>query len=242
MLRKLTVLFLFIGLLFVAAGCSSAQESAPQEAPASSALESRAAAANRDPADSAQGESKSIQETLDTATDENPDDVSQVPASAEAASSPNPAGNIPDEQSSEQSGNAVGSVSAEGGAPTAQDASEPMQPPQNESAPAPVESESAQTGQAPPSEPITDESEPDFDVEDWVSYAKSYAESVGLTLDSEAVWCWDVPIVAGPHCIYLQRDIQSRLTRYGGDKDILAVWIWAELRSDGDYDLFIGYA
>ena len=73
-------------------------------------------------------------------------------------------------------------------------------------------------------------------------YAKTYAESVGLRLESSAVDCWDNPIPAGTHCSYLKRDIQSRLNRYARDGDITDVWIWAESRSDGKYDLYIGYA
>ena len=67
-------------------------------------------------------------------------------------------------------------------------------------------------------------------------------ESVGLRLESSAVDCWDNPISAGAHCSYLKRDIQSRLNRYARDEDITDVWIWAEARSDGKYDLYIGYA
>ena len=84
--------------------------------------------------------------------------------------------------------------------------------------------------------------EPAFDIQTWVDYAKAYAESVGLQLESSAVDCWDNPISAGTHCYYLGRDIQSRLNRYARDEDITDVWIWAEARSDGKYDLYIGYA
>ena len=81
-----------------------------------------------------------------------------------------------------------------------------------------------------------------FDIQTWIDYAKAYAESVGLRLESSAVDCWDNPISAGTHCYYLGRDIQSRLNRYARDEDITDVWIWAEARSDGKYDLYIGYA
>jgi len=84
--------------------------------------------------------------------------------------------------------------------------------------------------------------EPAFDIQTWVDYAKAYAESVGLQLESSAVDCWDNPISAGAHCSYPERDIQSRLNRYARDEDITDVWIWAEARSDGKYDLYIGYA
>ena len=33
--------------------------------------------------------------------------------------------------------------------------------------------------------------EPSFDIQTWIDYAKAYAESVGLRLESSAVDCWD---------------------------------------------------
>ena len=95
-----------------------------------------------------------------------------------------------------------------------------------------------------PAPPETEEapSETDFDINYWISFAKGYAQSVGLLLDSEAVYWWDNPIRAGAHCKYLERDIHSRLDRYKADEEITAVWIWAEEVSDGIYDIYIGYA
>lgn len=90
-------------------------------------------------------------------------------------------------------------------------------------------------------EEISSESEP-FDINHWIEYAKSYAESVGLVLDASAVDCWDNPIGADAECIYLERDIQSRLNRYSRDEDITWVWIWAEEVRDNYYNLYIGYA
>lgn len=110
--------------------------------------------------------------------------------------------------------------------------SKPTEPPK------PAEPETPPQETEKPTEPPT----PEFDISYWISYAKSYAEDIGLKLDSEAVWCWDTPITAGSGCIYLERDIQSRLNRYNRDEDISAVWIWAEPRANGDYDLYIGYA
>lgn len=94
----------------------------------------------------------------------------------------------------------------------------------------------------PKTEEAPGETKPDFDIDYWISFAKDYAESVGLQLDSEAIYCWDNPIRAGAHCEYLERDIHSRLDRYKADEEITAVWIWAEELSDGIYDLYIGYA
>lgn len=109
----------------------------------------------------------------------------------------------------------------------------PTQPPAEE----PPQSEPPQET-APSEEPTV----PDFNIQTWIDYAKTYAVSVGLRLESSAVDCWDNPITAGAHSLYLERDIESRLNRYSKDEDITDVWIWAEERSDGSYDLFIGYA
>lgn len=90
----------------------------------------------------------------------------------------------------------------------------------------------------PPDEPAV----PEFNIQTWIDYAKNYAAGVGLRLESSAVDCWDNPITAGAYSACLERDIQSRLDRYSRDEDITDVWIWAEKRSDGSYDLYIGYA
>ena len=103
--------------------------------------------------------------------------------------------------------------------------------------------EPTETQPQEPEPPAAEEpTEPAFDIQTWIDYAKVYAESVGLRLESSAVDCWDNPISAGAHCSYLERDIQSRLNRYARAGDITDVWIWAEARSDGKYDLYIGYA
>lgn len=124
--------------------------------------------------------------------------------------------------------------------PTESSAMEPAPPKVSEPEP---QEEPAETPPQEPELPAAEEpTEPVFDIQTWIDYAKAYAESVGLRLESSAVDCWDNPISAGTHCSYLGRDIQSRLNRYARDEDITDVWIWAEARSDGKYDLYIGYA
>lgn len=124
--------------------------------------------------------------------------------------------------------------------PTVNIPTETTQPKASE--PEPSE-EPAETRPQEPEPPAAEgPAEPAFDIQTWIDYAKAYAESVGLRLESSAVDCWDNPISAGAHCSYLKRDIQSRLNRYARDEDITDVWIWAEARSDGKYDLYIGYA
>ena len=116
-----------------------------------------------------------------------------------------------------------------------------------------MESKTSETGPAkeepkeetePPtvSKPEPTERPASFDVDHWITYARNYAENNGLVLSDTAVDCWDNPIRAGAHCIYLERDIQSRLDRYARDEDITDVWIWAEATDNDRYDIYIGYA
>ena len=136
--------------------------------------------------------------------------------------------------------------------------SEPVSAPTESNAPAseeneqaPVISEKPEKTECPKEEPSvpaisepepTPETEPVFDIEHWISYAKSTAVSLGLTLDSSATDCWDNPITAKPTCIYLERDINSRMNRYAKDEEIIAVWIWYECIGTSSYLIYIGYA
>ena len=136
--------------------------------------------------------------------------------------------------------------------------SEPVSAPTESNAPAseeakqsPVIPEKLEKTESPTKEPSvpaitepepTPETEPVFDIEHWISYAKSTAVSLGLTLDSSATDCWDNPITAKPTCIYLERDINSRLNRYAKDGEITAVWIWYECVGTSSYLIYIGYA
>lgn len=88
----------------------------------------------------------------------------------------------------------------------------------------------------------TPEPEPAFDIEHWISYAKSTAVSLGLTLENSATECWDNPIIADQGCIYLERGINSRLKRYAEDESITDICIWYECIGTGSYLIYIGYA
>lgn len=92
----------------------------------------------------------------------------------------------------------------------------------------------------PPAE--TKPSEPEFDIDYWIGYAKDYAVSIGLELDKTAVDCWDNPITANTKRTNLETDIVSRLNRYKNIEGFSYVWIWAEKVSDTEYELYIGYA
>ena len=80
-----------------------------------------------------------------------------------------------------------------------------------------------------------------FDVSEYVSYAKNYAQSIGLELDSTATECWDNPITANSRGTGIKDDIKSRLNRYKNVEDFTAVWVWTEKVSDTEYEIYIGY-
>lgn len=134
-----------------------------------------------------------------------------------------------------------------------EDALQPSSPP--ESGPAMPEEPSLSTQPTeeyplPSSEPTTPpepvpepqpEGTPAFDIQEWISFAQNYGLSVGLIYDSTATGCWDNPIIASSKSVYLERDIKSRLELYAAD-GITYFCVWAQLRTDGRYDLYIGYA
>lgn len=121
-----------------------------------------------------------------------------------------------------------------------EDESEQTSDPSTEEAEVETDSESEnETEEESEQEPIT---KPAFDIEYWISYARDTAAGLGLEFDSSAVDCWDNPITANPDCIYLERDITARLSRYAGDEDITAVWIWYENIGTNMYLIYIGYA
>lgn len=103
--------------------------------------------------------------------------------------------------------------------------------------------EPAETPPQEPELPAAEEpTEPVFDIQTWIDYAKAYAESVGLRLESSAVDCWDNPIDADVSCIYLERDVCSRLNRYAADETITDIWVWYETVGANSYLIYIGYA
>jgi cytoskeletal protein RodZ len=85
------------------------------------------------------------------------------------------------------------------------------------------------------------ESPAPFDIDYWISYAKTTAQQNGLSLDSTATDCWDNPITANPDCIYLERDISSRMSRYARD-GFTCVWVWYECVVTDSYLIYVGYA
>lgn len=142
-------------------------------------------------------------------------------------------------ESKESSANSTAIVQAE----TESAQAEKSQPAPTQQPTPPLAEETPKVEQPQENTPAPEEpAVPEFNIQTWIDYAKNYAVGVGLRLESSAVDCWDNPITAGAYSACLERDIQSRLDRYSRDEDITDVWIWAEKRSDGSYDLYIGYA
>lgn len=227
MKSKIAVLF-FIVLLCLTSGCSNTSHIAEQPAPVSSSGSNEAPSQ----AETAQAEKKtevdrpqSTESQTDSRAAEFPASVSEsdtqtteVPDQADHSTAVLPQPSEPEKKTDESERRPETAAPTEKGQPT---------PPTTEE-PKPAD-------QAQPTEPA-------FDISYWISFAKSYAESVGLALNSEAVYCWDNPIDADAGCIYLERDIQSRLNRYAADAEITDVWVWYEPVSAGSYLIYIGYA
>lgn len=156
--------------------------------------------------------------------------VTEVPsesAEAESTESPNTAApessENPATEASRPTEQTVSPVST-----PSEPASEPKKPPQS------TEEPSTPT---PEPEPTT----PAFDVSGYVSFAKSYGQSIGLSLDSTATGCWDTPIEAHAGCIYLERDIRDCLDWYKAS-GFTAIWVWSVDLGGGNHEIFIGYA
>ena len=229
MKSKIAVLF-FIVLLCLTSGCSNTSHIAEQPAPVSSS------GSNVVPsqAETAQAEKKtevdrpqSTESQTDSRAAEFPASVSEsdtqtteVPDQADHSTAVLPQPSEPEKKTDESERR------PETAAPTEKEQPTP-----------PVAEEST-----PPELPKEEPTEPVFDIDYWISFAKSYAESIGLTLDSGAVYCWDNPIAAGVKCKYTERDIRGYLDRYAKDGDITDVWIWYEQTGSGSYEIYIGYA
>ena len=135
------------------------------------------------------------------------------------------------------------------GTPEPEEEKTQEQPQPEESRPAsepPAETKPEESNIPDPEPEMEPEPEPEpapqFDIDYWIGYAQSVATSKGLVLESTAVDCWDNPIEANSDCIYLERDINSRLNRYATDGETTDVWIWYECIGENEYLIYIGYA
>ena len=218
MKSKIAVLFLIV-LLCLTSGCSNISHIAEQPAPVSSSGSNEAP----DQVETAQA-TENTEVEQPRRTEPKGDDHS-----AEATAGV-PESGIQTKQVSEQPNS--GTTPPQEGEPSktpdeSERQPEASAPSEKEQPTAPATEEPKPADQSQPTEPPKQEpTEPAFDISYWVSFAKGYAESVGLTLNSEAIYCWDNPIAAGTNCKYTERDIKGYLNRYAKDSDITDVWIW----------------
>ena len=235
MKSKIAVLFLIV-LLCLTSGCNNTSHIAEQPAPVSSS------GSNEAPSQAETAQATEKTEVEQPRSTEPKDDGHSAEATASVSESATQPTEVPEQA---DHSTAVLPQPSEPEKKTGESERRPetAAPTEKEQPTPPATEESKPADQAQPTEPPKQEStEPAFDISYWISFAKSYAESVGLTLNSEAVYCWDNPIDADAGCIYLERDIQSRLNRYAADTDITDVWVWYEPVSAGSYLIYIGYA
>lgn len=236
-MKKARIVAVMAALIVSLSGCANTDR--PQTIQDSSSIETVASEAyeRTEPEDSSSASvSESKESAANTATVKAETESAQAENSqpaAEQSSAPgtqSPQGAVPNNTPKPETPKAVEPTPEPKPAPTQQ----PTPPPAEETPKVEQPHETTPT----PEEPAV----PEFNIQTWIDYAKTYAVSVGLRLESSAVDCWDNPITAGAYSTCLERDIQGRLDRYSRDEDITDVWIWAQARSDGSYDLYIGYA
>ena len=229
MKSKIAVLFL-IGLLCLTMGCSNTSPITKEPASVSSS-ESKEVP---DQAKPTQATEKTEAEKLQGTAQEKTEPTVEATASiSESATQPT---EVPEQA---DHSTAVLPQSSEPEKKTDESERRPeTAAPTEKEQPTPPATEESTTPEPPKEEPT----EPVFDIDYWISFAKSYAESIGLVLDNGAVYCWDNPIAAGVKCKYTERDIRGYLDRYAKDGDITDVWIWYEQTGSGSYEIYIGYA
>lgn len=229
MKSKIAVLF-FLVLLCLTSGCSNTSHIAEQPAPVSTSGSNEAPSQ----AETAQAEKKTEVDRPQSTESQTDNRVAEFPASV--SESDTQTTEIPDQA---DHSTAVLSQPSEPEKKTDESERRPESaaPTEKEQPTPPATEEST-----PPEPPKEEPTEPAFDIDYWISFAKSYAESIGLALDSGAVYCWDNPIAAGVKCKYTERDIRGYLDRYSKDGDITDVWIWYEQTGSGSYEIYIGYA
>lgn len=229
MKSKIAVLFLIV-LLSLTSGCSNTSHIAEQPAPVSSSGSNEAP----DQAETAQATEKT--EVEQPRSTEPKDDDHSAEAAVSVSESDTQTTEVPDQA---DHSTAVLPQPSEPEKKTDESECRPetAAPTEKEQPTPPATEEST-----PPEPPKEEPTEPVFDIDYWISFAKSYAESIGLTLDSGAVYCWDNPVAAGVKCKYTERDIRGYLDRYAKDDEITDVWIWYEQTGSGSYEIYIGYA
>lgn len=200
MKSKIAVLFLIV-LLCLTSGCSNTSHIAEQPAPVSSS------GSNEAPSQAETAQATEKTEVEQPRSTEPKDDDHSAEATVSVSESDTQTTEVPDQA---DHSTAVLPQPSEPEKKTDESERRPetAAPTEKEQPTSPATEES--TPPEPPKEELT---EPVFDIDYWISFAKSYTESIGLALDSGAVYCWDNPIAAGVKCKYTERDIRGYLDR-----------------------------
>ena len=229
MKSKIAVLFLIV-LLCLTSGCSNTSHIAEQPAPVSSS------GSNEAPSQAETAQATEKTEVEQPQSTEPKDDDHSAEATVSVSESDTQTTEVPDQA---DHSTAVLPQPSEPKKKTGESERRPETAvPSKKEQP----TSSATEESTPPEPPKEEPTELVFDIDYWISFAKSYAKSIGLTLDSGAVYCWDNPIAAGVKCKYTERDIRGYLDRYAKDGDITDVWSWYEQTGSGSYEIYIGYA
>lgn len=242
-MKKKLIGFILCGLILAtAAGCSDTPTQVSQIS--DSSLESADVTSDRedkDNSDDITAKKDQLSQTADSASTESQSEI-PIEKKGESAAPPASQTDKPKKNDSEVS-SAVESKPTDPEKSNTQ-TGKPQSPQTDSKIP---ETSTSQT--KPPSEPEPNEStkepepsEPEFNIQDWIDFARSYADNIGLTLNSEAVWCSDDPITASANSKYLQRDLCDTLDKYKRNSDITDVWIWAEQLTESSWAIYIGYA
>lgn len=229
MKSKIAVLFLIV-LLCLTSGCSNTSHIAEQPAPVSSS------GSNEAPSQAETAQATEKTEVEQPRSTEPKDDDHSAEATVSVSESDTQTTEVPD-QADHSTAVLPQPSKPEKKTDESERRPETAAPTEKEQPTPPATEEST-----PPEPPKEEPTEPVFDIDYWISFAKSYAESIGLTLDSGAVYCWDNPVAAGVKCKYTERDIRGYLDRYAKDDEITDVWIWYEQTGSGSYEIYIGYA
>lgn len=91
-------------------------------------------------------------------------------------------------------------------------------------------------------EEIPKVTEPTVDIDYFITYAKDYANNIGLQYDSTATACWDNPIAADKNTQRVIEEIEYRLNRYKNIEEFEYICIWYEKTPKNEFEIYIGYA
>lgn len=173
--------------------------------------------------------------------------VSESPATTPESEPTDTSENDPTETPSQ-------TVVSEAPTPVPENSSEPAAPPKSDT---PMESSkpavsTAPTITPPPAastppttsapNPAESPAQPAFDINDWIAFAKSYGQQIGLIYDEGTTGSWDNPIPASPTAKYIERDIKAGLNFAKTMNQATYFSVWVEKQADGKYDIYIGYA